>query len=89
MVRSRYSALVCLAISALAFVVALPERARDLFVGFIDWLAPVVDVRPFVDFLRTGEPTLAYAGQTPIDPALAHDQKHEAGLARLGAVRHR
>lgn len=75
-----------LVVAAASFIAAIPARAiafvRDLFVG-------LTDARPFRDLFET--PALALDGPAgrSISPWLAHDQKHEAGLARLGAVRHR
>jgi len=76
-----------LVVAAASFIAALPARAiafvRDLFVG-------LTDPRPFRDLFET--PALALDGpgdSRSISPWLAHDQKHEAGLARLGTVRHR
>lgn len=78
---------VALVVAAVGFIAAIPMAAiafvRDVFVG-------LTDARPFRDLFET--PALALAGHDPggsIAPALAQHQRHEAGLARLGAVRHR
>ena len=75
-----------LCVAAVGYIAAIPIRAiafvRDLFVG-------LTDVRPFRDLFEVPQLVLDGPAGRSISPALAHDQKHEAGLARLGAVRHR
>lgn len=75
-----------LCVAAVSFIAAIPARAiafvRDLFVG-------LVDPRPFRALFETPQLALDGPAGRSISPALANDQKHEAGLARLGAVRHR
>jgi len=74
-----------LVVAATSFLAALPARTvafvRDLFVG-------LVDARPFRDLFEA--PRLALDGPAghPIDAALYQRNRHEAGLAKLGAVRH-
>lgn len=74
----------CLAIAAP--MAAFAERA----VAFVDRLFAfdaVAAVRRLV-----GVPALAVEGfggfRDQVEPSLLHRQRHEAGLARLGAVRH-
>lgn len=81
-------AVVCaaLCVAATSFIAAIPRHAiafvRDLFVG-------LTDARPFRELFETPPLVLVGPAGRSVSPALAHDQKHEAGLARLGAVRHR
>ncbi len=72
--------------------IATAGRSAGGFVrDFIDTIFLAVDPRAVLELLRTDDRSLAFAGasNTAIDPALAFEQRHEAGLATLGAVRHR
>lgn len=77
---------IALCVAAVSFLAAIPAAVigfvRDLFVG-------LTDARPFRDLFETPQLALVGPAGRSISPWLAHDQKHEAGLARLGAVRHR
>lgn len=86
MSRSRLGIISAMLSCALLWVIALPARAISWVLDSFPFLA---DPRPLADLF--GRPTLALAGPSDhsIDSALANDQRHEAGLARLGAVRHR
>lgn len=77
--------LACLAINWMA---AIPDR---LVSWTLDVLAYVFRPEPFALDRLFGSPALVPAGPPgrSIDPALANLQRHEAGLARLGTVRHR
>jgi hypothetical protein len=84
--RYRFHALIGLTACALSYAIALPARA---FAFVLEIFAPIFDARPF-QFLFAGVmPVLAAADGTPIEAALFQRNRHEAGLARLGAVRHR
>lgn len=76
---------VCFAVS---FVATLPERIIDAAGRFIFNFTDGVIVRHIRDLLRG--PALAYDGpsDSAIEPSLMHRQRHEAGLSRLGTVRH-
>lgn len=82
------SRLLRFAIVVCAAAVALPARAIATAVDLFS------DAFAFVDssVLRSlfDEPTLALEGPRlgPIEPSLLQRQRHEAGLARLGSVRH-
>jgi hypothetical protein len=88
---SRFS-LICSAI--LTALIVWParalDRARDFAVDLFGRFPVLVDTRAITDLFRLRGPALAYDGppDLAIDPALANDQKHESGLARLGTVRH-
>lgn len=84
--RYRFIAIVALAVSWMA---ALPTRAFDA-VGRFVLLLPDFRVINFLADLTRG-PALALDGPAgqPIDSASWHRNRHEAGLARLGTVRHR
>lgn len=89
MARSRFP-LFAFAFAAISFLVALPGRAVAFAVDLIDTFVLATDPARVADFLRARSPALAFAGpsDTTIDAALANDQRHEAGLSRLGTVRH-
>lgn len=72
-----------LCVSIAAAPMRLFEFARTIFVGFVD------DARAFVGLFV--EVPLAADGpsDTSIDGTLFQRNRHEAGLARLGAARHR
>lgn len=84
MIRSRFNILISLATCAILWAVSLPVRAIE----FVASLVPLLtDPRPLGDF---GQPALALNSPAPrdIDPSLYHENRHEAGLARLASVRH-
>ena len=90
MARSRFSVLVSLACLAVSYVVAIPARAVAFVYDLVGSFVLATNPRAVADLLRIVDaPALAFAGDVPIDAALANDQRHEAGLARLGTVRHR
>lgn len=85
--QSRFP-LFAFALTCIAVLASVPGRiisfARDVF----DTLVLIVDptaVRNLFD-----QPSIAFdaAGGDQVSAALAHSQRHEAGLSRLGAVRH-
>lgn len=81
--------IVLVAALAISWAVALPARAVEAAGRFILNLTDGSIVRFIADLFRS--PALAAAGGAPmvdIDPALATEQRHEAGLSRLGTVRH-
>lgn len=79
---SRFAILINLAAVAVTWLVTLPARAISYVVGFLPTLAEPVRL---VD-----EPAFALDSPAPrdIEPSLYHRNRHEAGLRRLGAVRH-
>lgn len=82
--------LVGLLVAAIHFLIALPARALTFAVDLFDSVILAADPRAIADLFRLDD-TPAYALDGPgryVDPALLTDQKHEAGLARLGTVRH-
>lgn len=89
--RFRFPALISLCLAAISWVAILPQRAISLAVDFIDAFVLTTDPRAVSDLLAGGHQPFAYAGPSgdQVSAALAHEQRHEAGLARLGAVRHR
>jgi hypothetical protein len=89
--RSPFHSLVAAIGVAFSFIVHLPARAAGFVVDLFDTLVLATDTRALADLFRAGGSSgrVAIAGDVPIDAALATDQRHEAGLARLGAVRHR
>lgn len=89
MARSRFfhiSLISAVLASAVLWVFEFPVRAISWVLERLPFLA---DPCPLADLF--GRPTLALVGppDCSIAPALAHEQRHEAGLARLGTVRHR
>jgi len=81
--RSRLGMIVTICSAALAWLITVPDRI------FATVLAAWPKLAAMPRLVASG-PTFAFDGpaDASIDPALAHDQRHEAGLARLGAVRH-
>jgi hypothetical protein len=74
-----------LCVAAASYIAAIPVAAigfiRGLFVG-------LVDARPFRELFETPSIVLVGPSGSQIDRSLWHRNRHEAGLARLGAVRH-
>jgi hypothetical protein len=67
-----------------AFPIALFDAAARLVVAAFSWLAP-----PGPELELAGPfDRVAYVGGEPIDPALAHSLRHEAGVPRYAADRH-
>lgn len=71
--------------AAIAWVIILPARA-------VDWalarLPILFDPRPLRDLVEGPDLLLHSPAGPEISPALYQRNRHEAGLARLGAVRH-
>lgn len=87
--HSRFSLIACLTIACMA--IAATARSAVAFArDFIKTILLAVDPRAVADLFRSDD-QMAFNGpaSTPIGSTLARDQRHEAGLARLGAVRHR
>lgn len=86
MSRSRFSIIVSLCMAAVSWALILPARAGRIA---CDFFASIwTDPRPFLT-LNDG-PALAFQlpGGDQISPSLYQRNRHEAGIARLGSVRH-
>lgn len=88
MARSRLS-LIAVSLAVAGAIAAIPARAIAFAIDWVERALFAVDPRAIVDAIRGSEgPALALAGGPSIEPSLATSQRHEAGLARLGSVRH-
>lgn len=87
MSRSRIGALLALAIAAVSSLIVAPARA---VIAFIDRSLGYIPLIAEAPRFRDAAPALALEGfgGFTLDPSLLQRQRHEAGLARLGAVRH-
>ena len=87
MAASRFSRILAVVVLAMSWAATLPARAIDAVGRFILEL-PTGDVMRHIADLFRG-PQLVVGGPAgEIDSALYQHNRHEAGLARLGAVRH-
>lgn len=86
--RFRFYPLISLALAVCSALVALPGRAIAFAYALVDRMF-ATDPRPMLAGFGTDAAIAPSGSWRSIDPALANDQRHEAGLARLGAVRHR
>lgn len=89
MARSRFG-LFALASLCLAAIAALPGRALGFVRDVFDTVVLATNPTAVADLFRSNDSGTVFAGPagSSIDPALANDQRHEAGLSRLGSVRH-
>lgn len=88
MARSHFARCFAVIALALSWAYTLPARTFDAVGRFI-LSAPDFRVIAFInDLFNTRPAAVAGAGTAPIDAALYTRNRHEAGLARLGTVRH-
>lgn len=89
MAGSIFRRIIILATLAISWAGALPARAIEASGRFLISIFDGSIVASISDLFRS--PALAAGspfGDIPIDPHLAHSQRHEAGIARLGTTRH-
>jgi hypothetical protein len=83
MARSRLS-LICLSIAAAIMLVplAIVRGVERVATAVWAWLSPAFAYEPAFA-LDLGDRQVAFAGDCPVDAAMSHSLRHEAGMRRL------